>query len=226
MIYREIQTAIIGSGLSGLMMGHQLQQDYLIFERNKTINTEISSPFYLHAPIDWLPTKWKEVDVFHNCWDGEFRRIPDIGMMNDYAKKITGKIINTSLMFMDGKPKRGHVPVTGRPGQVLEDIIPVVHKNLLTGVTVKAINPMEKHLVIRADDGIDDVCYSYDRLVSTMPLPILLRMLNMKFEHKFVADKIYSWRYMLNQDIAVDAYQIVNVTALSHSPYRASLMDQ
>lgn len=220
----EVETLIVGSGLSGLMMGYLKKRDYLIIEAAERLNFDVGTPFYLHAPLEWLPTAWKEIDVHHHCWDGErFHRVPDLKMMNDYSRKIVGKIVDTSLKFMDGAVKRGFVPESGNAGQVLRDLHNEVGNNLVCGAKLIHLDPKNKAAVITfAEEGSRVVRYKH--LVSTIPLPVMLGMLRMEFKHKFRADPITTYFISVSPEQALDSFQVVNITDPTVPFYRASLM--
>lgn len=222
----DVETLVIGAGLSGLMMGCLLKRNYLIVERAPALNFEIGTPFYLHAPLDWLPTRWKEIDVHQHCWDGgRFHRIPDLKMMNDYSFKIVGKIVDTSLKFLDGSVKRGFVPESGNPGQVLRDLYEEVEPKLLLGAKLTALDTKNKAAYISFDKGGGRLV-RYKRIISTIPLPALLKMLDMPSPFVFQSDPIVNLFFTVPADKSVDSYQIINVTDPTDPFYRISLMDQ
>lgn len=222
----EVDTLIIGAGLSGLMMGYLQKRNYLIIEAAERLNFDIATPFHLHAPLDWLPTTWKEIDVHHHCWDGErFHRIPDLKMMNDFSRKIVGKIVDTSLKFMDGSIKRGFVPESGNAGEVLRDLFNETSTHLALGAQLVHLDPDNKAAAIAfAEEGSRVI--RYKNLVSTIPLPALLKMLRMEFHHRFTAEPITTIFFDVPPEASVDAFQVVNITDPSNIFYRASLMDQ
>ncbi len=220
-----VDTLIVGAGLSGLMMGYLLHnRSHLIIESAKTLNFDIGTPFYLHAPLDWLPTSWKEIDVHHHCWDGErFYRIPSLKMMNDYSRKIVGKIVDTSLKFMDGEIKRGFIPELGGAGQVLRDLFEETKNDLLLGASLNHLDSETKTAYILAPSGAIRIVH-YKNLISTIPLPALLKMLKIEFNHKFVADPITTFFIAVPPSEALDSFQVVNITSKHNQFYRASLM--
>ncbi len=222
---QEIEHLVIGAGLSGMIMGYLLKRRYAIFDAAKGPVFQTSAPFYLHSPLDWLPTTWREIDIHHNCWDGDsFHRQPNIRMMNNYARKITGKIIDTSLKFMDGAMKKGFLPSNGKPGQVLTDLYEETSSNINWGWKLVRIDPVQK--IATMNDGAVNLDIRYKSLISTMPLPVLLRMVGIEFQHKFVADDIYTSFYAVPEGVTVDAHQIIYITSEYTRPYRASLMGQ
>ncbi len=222
----EVETLIIGAGLSGLMMGYLHKRNYLIVEASPAINFDIGTPFYLHAPLEWLPTAWKEIDVHHHCWDGaRFHRVPDLRMMNNYSRKIVGKIIDTSLKFMDGSVKRGFVPEGGNAGQVLKDLVNEVGSNLHLATKLIKLDAKNKAAAIELPHGSSRII-RYKNLVSTLPLPVMLKMLGLEFPHKFESDPITTIFFDLLPGASVEAFQTINITDPADPFYRVSLMDQ
>lgn len=226
---REVEHLIIGAGLSGMMMGYLLKRNYEIIDGAPMPNFRTGAPFYLHAPIDWLPSSqsWKQIDVHHNYWDGsEFGNRPTIKHFNDYSRKIlAGKISDTSLKFMDGSVKQGYVPGNGEAGQVLRDLHEEVDGRTHFGCKLKKLDAQAKLATIEGPLG-DPFEVKYQRLISTMPLPVLLKMVGEKFEHSFQADDIFTSFYKVPEGAVVDAYQVIYITSDQWTPYRASLMGQ
>jgi len=220
----EINTVIIGGGISGLLMGYVLKEyDYTILEQASESSIITGAPFYLHKPIDWLPTKWKRIEVHKNCWDGKwFVRTPNIGHMNDYARKITGKIHDTSLKFMDGGIEEGYLPVGGNSSRVIKDLLDANERHVQYSCRVTEILPAKKVIKLNKEDK--EYTIHYSNLISTIPLPVLLRMLNLEIDFTFKADPILTSAYKVTENEAVDAYQIIYVTTPKLKPYRVSLM--
>ena len=223
----EIEHLIIGAGLSGLMMGALLKRNFKIIDGAPGPRLDVHAPFYLHAPLEWLPTTWKQVDVHHNVWDGNgFHRAPTIRMMNDYSRKITGKIIDTSLKFMDGSVKSGYIPSNNLPGQVLNDLYDEVKANSSWGVKVIGIDPKRREVTAEVmGHAVGEVHqYRYKNLISTIPLPLLLSLTSRAFDCNFRSDPIFTSVWSIPETEATDAFQIIYITDPAEPIYRASLM--
>lgn len=224
----DVENLIIGAGLSGLMVGALLKRNYRIVDAALGPKFGVSAPFYLHAPIDWLPTEWREVDVHHNVWDGEnFHRAPSIKHMNDYSRKITGKIINTSLKFMDGSVKKGFVPSKGSNGQVLKDLYEDVKGNITWAGKVVSISLQKREVIVQFNlpdtSSIHRFAYRYNNLISTMPLPAFIGLSGQAMPCDFRADPVYTSTWEVHHSETSDVFQIVYVTD-PQKVHRASLM--
>lgn len=225
----EVENLIIGAGLSGLMMGYLLKRNFKIIDAAPGPRFGADAPFYLHAPLGWLPTQWQEVDVHQNIWNGsQFSKTPTIKDMNDYARKITGKVIDTSLKFMDGSIKKGFIPSSGGSDQILKDLYDDVEWNVVWGAKVVKISLDDKKVdamcSLPGDPSQVKQQYRYKRMISTMPLPALLSLSGQPLPCSFSSDTIYSSSWDVPQNDTMETFQIIYITSTSHSAYRASLI--
>ena len=217
-----MKTLILGSGVSGMVMGHLLKDDYLILEKNQDLRLDTGAPFYLHEPIEWLPLQWKTVDVHEAVWDGNaFYRQPTLGMLNSFARKITGKVIDTSLKFMDGRLKRGFFPESGNTSDIFVALHNSVKDRLQLNYEVSEIYPEEKILVAMNDNS--PVNYKYDVLINTLPLPRLLSLLKKEHSFNFKADPVYIEIFKVPEEETIEVYQVVYIANRYSDAYRACL---
>lgn len=217
----EVETVVIGGALSGLMAGYLLKRNYVILEAAPRLDFNLQSPFFLHAPIDWLPTNWKKISVIQQIYDGkEFRRAPTIKDMVDYSKKIShGKIMTTSLIFMDGKSQTGYLPIDGRAGTIIQNLYEEVKEKVRLGEKVLEIDIHNKIVLASSEQ------FKYKNLISTMPLPILLKMIKHQVNFEFESTPVYIKAYTVPSSLSSEVYQILYMTNPSDTPQRISLMN-
>lgn len=210
---------IIGAGISGLMMGHLLKKDYLIIEGANEINRHIPISYFLHTIIPWLPTEFERVQVHTNCWDGlTFHRQPNIGIMNDYSRKIAGRIVPNSLKAFENHSLDWFLPMKGA-NQIIEDLAASNGSNVICGAKVVHLDS-EKHEV----DLADGRTVKYQNLISTLPLPFLLSLLRISGAYDFSTRAIYSSSYEADEPVSHGVCQVIYISSLGHSPYRAHMV--
>lgn len=216
----ETDTLILGGGISGLMMGKLIGQHFKIVEALPRISFNIPVSYFLHNPIQWLSTPLEKVQVHTNCWNGEnFYRQPTIGMMNAYSKKIAGQLVANSFKAFDNPAPHWYIPANGPAGQIIKDLFDEVGGSVICGAQVKSIDPVKK--IVHTSNGLK---ISYQNLISTLHLPLLLGLLGVKFDADFSSRSIFSALYNIHDPVAHDVCQVVYITDSAIKPYRATLV--
>lgn len=214
----KTKNLIIGGGLSGLIMGMELtkrNEDYIIIERSK--NLIEAKLHYLHADLkDYLPFKLQEIDIVQQWFDGEkFRSdIPTADVMNNFSFNTVGKIFQNSMKYMDGKIHKGYIPENG-----IENISPNVlnfNKNEpLVGYDLTRIDHENKiayidvHTEADGQEVVGEEKIEYERIISTIPLPIMLKIAGVEHEEKFETDPLHMFEIELPEDVQEGLFQII-----------------
>lgn len=107
---------------------------------------------------------WKvPLTEMETSWLGGRVPLPDLGQIIEGALTPAGKPVGPNARF--GYPLRGGFQA------LMSGFLPLLKGPLVTGAEVTAIFPRE-HIAVLADGR----SYRYEQLISTLPLPVLLRM--------------------------------------------------
>lgn len=170
----QTHVVILGGGISGLLMAERLKQRMphlhviIIDEKQNKIH-----PFHLHKPIEGIPALrgLKPVRMAIGVWDGrEHKNHATIRDVNAYGRKVFGFNHVTNI---NNFPDPTIYPVHKDNLERLLGIGPIIHHS--RAVTIK-------------DHGVktlDGTIIEYRYLISTIPLPNLLKMANVETAIEF-----------------------------------------
>lgn len=222
---------IVGGGLSGLIMGLELTkrgEDYIIIEKNgKPVEAKLH---YLHADISqYFPFKLREVEIVTNWMDNAFHMradAPTIEDMNRFSHVTTGTIFQNSMKFLITKTLgKGWIPETGIEN--ISQLVTQFNKNKpmigceLIGVDdnvafvkqTSEVKDPENGSMVNHEEMIE---IEFEKIVSTIPLPFLLKVLNIETEQQFKTEPLKMTEVYFDDKYYDDLFQIVY---LPYAPY-------
>jgi len=187
---------IIGAGLAGLLCGF-MNPDSTIYEAGNGRNKH-TAVLRMRTPeisrITGIPFKKKT--VYKSIWlDGkEQQPSPRIGHM--YSKKVIGEITKRSIM--DISPKVRYIP----PGDFQARLADRVSNQIIYN-----------HKITGSD-------FPSGPVVSTVPMPVLMKMFDINMDMQFTRKSIYVSRYKIKN---CDSYSTVYYPGRDIPIYRATL---
>lgn len=203
---------IVGGGVSGLAMAAVAKKNFP--DKTVLIVTEESPSqdivFHLHRPIADLPelTDKKTIKFRSSVYtDSGITLTPTIKDINSYAEKVFNKLFITNC---GNSPEFTIIPVG------IQDIEKHLKTDNILYGKVTRICPSEKIAIV---DG-SQVSYQY--LISTIPLPILLDICEIANDIKFENYPFYSTKLSIN---STEMYQQLYVTSMFNNITRVTLMD-
>ena len=207
---------IIGANISGALMALRLEQEknqfkIVVFEKTGISECYKNSdiiPFYINRRVDIPNIEWKCVSITTQLWDNYmFFSVADEKQRAMYAKKITGRHCKTTLDSITHK-KTIFIPtnhkVDGRQKVILSssyDSLKTTSIYFSRQVISIDINKKEVH-----DNHGNTVKYKY--LISTIPLPQLLSMLNITSEFELPCYKKDFYINIIETDLA-NKYHVI-----------------
>lgn len=196
---REYYMNIIGAGLTGCLAAYAF--------KNAVIHEYLEKPnvhkavlrFRSDAVSNLTGIPFKQVTVYKGVYmNGEFVN-PDIRMMNMYSRKVTGGYSDRSITNLD---------------PVVRYIAPIDFHDRMLAVLADRINYGSSVQLVDMKRPV----------ISTLPLPVVLTMLNKGTDH-FSGNKLDSRPiHVLNMKIPnADIYQTIYYPDIKSSVYRASM---
>lgn len=205
---------ILGGGISGYMAAkrlYMLQPELSIAMIDKGMETSIH-PFHLHKPIPEIPEVAKIApQIMHtNIWNGAcFKKEPTLLDINKYSWKIFGSLQISNIS------QQGTIPIYPIEKQTLKELFD--SRALLLKGKVEEINIKEK---IVTWNGAE---IKYNNIISTIPLPELLKMLKVEVNFEFQNFPFYSAKY---KGIAENLYQMIYNTDWRCNITRSTLLGE
>ena len=182
---------IIGANISGMLMALRLEEKdskmkCAVFE-SETILQKLENadkiPFYINTPVDIPNINWDSENIITEIWDNNcFGSKPNEMQKNIYAKKITSRYCKTTLDNIVYK-KKIFVPTNNKIEGRQKILLSSIYNNLKnTNITFnrKIISiSMEKQEIVDSTG----LTIKYKYLISTIPLPQLINILNIKMDY-------------------------------------------
>jgi uncharacterized ParB-like nuclease family protein len=160
---------ILGGGISGLMMSKRLQDNaHLVIDKGN----QIDHSFHLHRPIPELHINPHPAKFSLGVYDGEFHSAPTPFHINKYALKIYGKLQPSNILNFHKQSQDMIYPMNKCE---LANALRPNNKNTLQA-NITAVDPKAKVVKVEKDGLETEIRYDY--LVNTLPLPVLLKLLN------------------------------------------------
>jgi hypothetical protein len=199
---------IFGAGLAGLLAARRLWSYHpIIFEKQKAIPNNHSAllRFRTNDVGEALSLSFKKVNVYKGvlCSDGEsITNTPTIRDFNAYSLKSTGYAIERSII------NTNHAIRYIAPDNFIEQLV--------DRATVECERDCD--LFLRARN--QETSGRGASLISTIPMPELMRILEYPLPPKFVTRPIWTINCLLRN---VDVYQTLYVPYGDDEPYRVSI---
>jgi hypothetical protein len=186
---------IIGAGLSGLIAAH-IWPNAEVFEiaEQPAEQHKALLRFRSEAVQQVTGIEFKKVKVRKGIWvNGTFAQ-PSIKIANSYSRKCLG-FIQPERSIWNIDPVERFIAPQDLYGMMIENCSKRIHW------------------------GVDHH-FNGDQCISTIPLPVLLRKLNIQFAQDFHYKAITVQRFIIND---CEAYQTIYYPFQNHSVYRASI---
>ena len=188
---------ILGGGISGYMMARRLstqQPELTIAMIDKGMDNTIH-PFHLHKLILEIPelAKIKPHLLHTNIWDGEgLKKEPTLLDINQYSWKIFGtlQILNIA--------QQGTLMIYPVTKEELKNAF--VSSFVLFKCSAEKIDLIQKRIICNG------YAIGYNNIVSTIPLPVLLKMMEVEVKFEFKNYPFYSTQY---NNVAENLYQMI-----------------
>jgi len=188
---------IIGAGLAGLIAGHYFRRfEPTIYEKQSSLpnNHHALLRFRTDAVSRITQIPFKKVLVRKEiCFEGFFVDRPNVYLANTYSEKVTGKVMSRSVW--DISPSERYI------------------------APLNFVEQLSKGLKIKYEASN---WTSGEPIISTIPMPALMDLLDWKHKPKFDYKHIWS----INVDIqapVTDVYQTIYFPSYEDDFYRASL---
>ena len=187
---------IIGAGLSGLICG-AMNPGSIIYERQKELPNNHGAVLRFRSDKIGraLNIPFKKVRVTKAIWFSGQEVQPTPRIQNMYSQKVTGQIGSRSISNIDPCDRYIAPPDFI---QQLADRCNIVYNRQVNGPLIDA---------------------EFEPIVSTIPLPVMMRILDMDYNIDFARSPIWTTKFKLKN---VDAYQTIYYPDLCPM-YRASI---
>lgn len=193
---------IFGAGLAGLIAAcHWQDAEVLEAAPSPAEQPQHKALLRFRSPAvgDAVGLEFRKVRVHKGVWfDGRFVQ-PDIRLCNWYSHKVSGRTLDRSIWHTES------VYRWVAPHNFHEMLVDRCNKRIKWGVRVDT-------------DTLLRECG--DPVVSTLPMPVLARMLGEEDMPTFSSNKICVRRWKV---LDADVFQTVYFPSLEHSLYRASI---
>ena len=209
----NVDVLIIGGGISGHMMAKRLS----ILHPNLQVTIMDKGdgaihPFHLHRPISEIPelVNLKPHRLITNIWDGQtMKHFPTVLDIGAYSRKIFGGKLQTHNL--NSQPEITIFPISKHKLQTaFSTAVPVIND------TVDDIDSVNKIAYGRTSI----ICYKY--LISTIPLPALLIMLEINHNIPFCSFPFFATKATVP---STNMYWMIYNTDPSCNITRATLLD-
>lgn len=189
---------IAGAGLAGLIAAY-VMPDHAVMERCEKDDLPRHSAllrFRSRAIADLTGIDFKQVTVHKGIWlDDEWQQ-PTITNANMYAQKVSGRLVDRSIWDL-APAERWIAP---------EDF----HDRLIAGLGTR----------IHWGEAVD-FARSSRPVISTVPMPAVLKALGIESDEKFDFAPIYVKRYRV---VGANCHQTIYFPSAAYSLYRASIV--
>lgn len=206
-----MKIVIIGSGISGLIMYRLISSLNPKIYDAKKIKTALQN----HQTL--LRIRDPELSSILGCDLKEIKVDKNIYYRFDITNKCNIKINNLYSLKVCGELNNKSIQNTDTCKRYLIENFNLIEQKINS--SYELFNIKDKELFFRTDKGIKKVKYDY--CISTIPLPILLNIINYKIESKFEHKAIYTLKCKLN--IKSNVYQTIYIPEFRYPVYRASL---
>ena len=202
---------ILGAGIAGaLAYGYFRVQDPAVYEKSKSTSVEKHKAIMrVKSPIVGRILGCNSEKIFVTkevYFEGQLFGSSNIMMKNLYSLKISGSILERSISDLRNC-ERYLLEETRVPALYEHEFIGVDEESCL----LKFLNHADNQILLRG----------YPWCISTLPMPILLKLLNIDVGIKFKVDPIYVLRREISFDSKVN--QTIYFPEAEKRVYRATL---
>jgi len=223
-----VDVLVVGSGISGMIVSKELSDkgiNHMVIERS-SVPVQPQLHYFHRDDSDFFGEKLQRVEIQKALfWDGKFENEFNIEMHNHYSYITTGKLFVNSSKYV-GTTNEAWIPKGGDWRKFYNNL-----QSKCFGVTydceLLSIDSVNKVADVSFMDGDQRVKTSilYNHLMSTIPMPVMLKIARVRNEVEFKFDELIVDQFQLDQDECdPSVHQIIYFPQADFGYARASLL--
>lgn len=203
---------IIGAGIAGLMAAYYFAKngyEVVVLERKPTLTNDHSAVLRFREDMrSFLPIPLEEAKLFKNiCFGGKLHNQSNIFFNNLYSIKSTGALRERSINKLDTEMRF-------IPPENFYELLVLICKGV--NVNFKTNYAADKNDIL--EDGWE--------VITTAPLPVTLKMLEISHDISFSSNSIDTWNYTLDEKFQSNVHQTIYFPSrdFMNPAYRISIL--